>query len=578
MEARLTRTFGVTAMALLAAALFVPTHASAQSRVFIPDFFEAEGTSDNFGEDVGEKLRDLMDEQVRFVSIELDEVDDVLKGFDMRLRDIDCLGARQLTRQIQADVVFCAHYTDVGNDMMQIDSMAFHPADGQPFYLETFAIDEDDDDEAAANIMRQFDAYVDMASKRGYCFEYSQLQQWEDAQRNCLESLEYNDDPAVRFQLAQIYREQERLEDALSQIDRVLEAEPYNSDALNTGGYVSNQLGQKEKALDYYRRYLEFNQDAAAVRQNLAYEMYQAGDAFGAMQLLEEGLGPDAEVGLYSYYGTFAFNAARERLEERGIDLNEEGATVPSDVRDLYVTAIESLERVYNELGDSASAPTMANVVIANIQLGQFAEAEAIGSRLTRTFPEEERIWVGYAQALQRQDKVDAALDAWTEVGQLNPEYPQLYERQANLLLTADRRDDAVPLLQRAVRNGFDASSAARMIFGDAYSKGMQGDRGTVYTIEGIRLAKGFDADQATTSMLNFFHGVARYQQGVAAAGPETLQSARASLPIFREARQLLEAGRGYASANDQMANLNQFLEAAAQYIEIQELLIERGR
>jgi len=581
MHLRLTRTFGSSALALLAAAAFAPAHLVAQddgrSRIFIPDFFEAEGTSDNFGEDAGDKLRELMDEQVRFVSIDLDEVDDVLKGFDMRLRDIDCLGSRQLSPQIDADVVFCAHYTDVGDDMMQIDSMAFYPSGGEPFFLETFSIDKDEDEETAARIMQQFDSYVELASKRGYCFEYSSLQQWEDAERNCSETLELNpDDTGVRFQLAQIFRELERLEEALEQIDIVVEQDQYNSDALNTGGYIATQLGQKEKGLEYYTRYLEFNQDAAAVRQNIAYEMYQAGDAYGAMQLLEEGLGPDAEVGLYSYYGTFAFNAARERLDELGVDLNAEGATVPDDVRELYVVAIESLERVYEELGDSASAETMANVVLANIQLGNLADAEAFGERLTQTFPETERVWVTYAQSLQLQDKVDEALGAWSRVGELNPEYPQLYERQASLLLGSDRRDDAIPLLQRAVENGFDPSSAARMLFSDAVSNGMQGDKGAGYAVEGFIMAKEFDSDEDTRGMLNYFHGFAKYQEGVAAAAPETLQSAERSLPIFKQAQQLLQSGRAWADANEQ--NAAQALDAVAQYIEIQELLIERGR
>jgi len=582
MEARLTLRYGVTALTLIAAALFAPSGVDAQdgrSRIFIPDFFYAEGTDDDFGKDVGKKLRELMDEQVKFVSLDNDEADDFLRSIDMRLRDISCLEARQLAPQVQADVVFCAHYTDVGNDMMQIDSMAFHPerGGGESFYLEPFTMDKDEDDEAAANILQQFEAFVEMSEFRAYCFEYSSLQQWEDAERNCSRSLEFNEaDTGVRFQLAQIYRELERMEEALEQIDIVVEQDAFNTDALNTGGYIATQLGMKEKGLEYYKQYLTLTPDAAAVRRTIAYDMYTAGDPSGAMQLLEEGLTPDADIGIYSDYGTYAFNTAREELEARGIDLNEEGATVPADVQELYTTAIESLDRVFTELGDSSNAVVMANVVLANIQLGQFAEAEAFGRRLTQTFPDTERVWVAYAQSLQRQDKVDAALEAWTKVGEINPEYPQLYERQASLLLDSDRREDAIPLFERAVSNGFNPSTAARLLFGDAYSKGMQGDRGTNYTVEGIKLAKQFDTDAATTSMLNFFHGFARYQQGVAAAAPETLQSARASLPIFQEARQLLEGGRQYAQENNQ--NIAQILDAVAQYIEIQQLLIERGR
>ncbi|MDT8367822.1 MAG: tetratricopeptide repeat protein [Longimicrobiales bacterium] len=567
-------------LALLTAAVLIPTDVEAQdgrSRVLIPDLFFVDGTDDDFGKDVAKELRARMNREVGFVSIERKAIEDVLKRFDLEMKELDCIGARQLASQLQAAVVFCATYEEVGDKMIEFRELAFYPVGGgDPFSIDLFTSHEEDDQEAAQQIIDGFGAYVELARFRQYCFEYSELQQWADAERNCAGALELNPiDAGLRFQLAQVYRAQERFEEALTEIDRVLEVDPYKADALNTGGYVAATLGQEEKALDYYTRYLEITPDAAAVRRTIAYDMYQAGDPNGAMQLLEEGLGPDAEIGIYSDYGTYAFNTARELLQERGINPSDEGVTIPADIRDLYETAIESLDRVYRELGDSATPGAMRNVVVARIQLGQLAEAEAFGRELTQTFPDHEGVWVAYAQALQQQDKIDDALRAWSRVGELNPSYPQLYERQANLLLNADRRDEAVPLLHRAVENGFDRNVAARMIFGDAYTKGVQGNRGVAYTVEGIALAKGFNPDDDTLSMLNFFEGYSRYQQGMAVARPETAESARRALPIFREARQLLEGGRAYATRENQ--NLAQILGAVDQYIEIQELLIERG-
>jgi len=581
MKVRLTRISGMMVLALFASALFAPSEVQAQdgrSRVLIPDLFPGEDTDDNFGEDVAEELRELMDEQVRFVAVEKDEIEDILDDFDMDMDELTCVTSRQLAPQVSANVVLCATYQDVGNDMMEFTEIAFHvTGGGEPFNLELFTSDKDDEEETAQQIMEAFDAFVELTQFRDYCFEYSQLQQWEDAERNCTGALDANpNDSGIRFQLAQIYRELERLDEALAEIDVVVEQDPYNADALNVGGYIATQLGQEDKGLDYYTRYLEVTPDAAAVRRRIAYDMYEAGDPAGAMQLLEEGVGPDADIGIYSDYGTYAFNTARERLEDLGIDPSNHEGPLPAEVTELYETAIGALERVYEELGDSAQPAALRNVVVARIQLDELAEAEAFGARLTETFPENETVWVSYAQSLQLQDKIDAALEAWSEVEAINPEFPNLYTRQANLLLSADRRDDAVPLLQRAVESGYDGSAAARMLFADAYSKGTQGDRGAQYTIDGIQAAKQFDVNDETASMLNFFHGYVRYQQGVQAAAPETLQSAERALPIFREAQQLLEGGRAYASNNDQ--NLGQILEAVAQYIDIQELLIERGR
>ncbi len=589
MHARLTRTLGMAALALTAAALVSPSEAFAQdgrSRVLIPDLFPAEGTRDNFGKDVAKELRELMDDQVLFVAIEKDEIEDALDALDMDMDDLDCVFSRQLARQVSASAIFCADYQDVGNDMMEFTDISVHSVSGdEPYRIELFTIDKDEEEEAALRIMQDFDAFVELSNFRRYCYDYAQLEQWEDAQRNCSLALEaVPEDSNIRFQVAQIYRAQERIDEAFSEIEIVVEQDQYNEDALNTAGWLAAQLGQEEKSLDYYTRYLEIVPDAAAVRQSIAYDMFQAGDAQGAMALLEEGIGPDADIGIYSYYGTFAFSSARERLEEEGIDPSNRDAELPEDVKELYRTAIDALERVFEARGDSAAAGTMRNIVLARIQLGEFAEAEAFGERLTRTFPDDELVWVAYAQSLQNQQKVDEALGAWTEVERLNPDYPDLYTRQANLLLRADRRDDAVPLLQNAVEKGFDPTSAARMLFGDAVSRGMQGDRGTAYTIAGIEAAKQFDADAETRGMLDYFHGFALYQQGVAlaevqqnesASSADKAASARRALPVFRQAQQLIDSGRDWGSNNNQ--NVASVVDAITQYIDIQEMWIERG-
>jgi tetratricopeptide (TPR) repeat protein len=592
MEARLTRTSGIAALALTVAALLVPADAFAQdgrSRVLIPDLFPAEGTRDNFGKDVAKELREIMDDQVLFVAIERDEIEDALDGLDMDMDELNCVFARQLARQVSASAIFCADYQDVGNDMMEFTEISVHSVSGdEPFQIGLFTIDKDEEEEAAMRIMREFDAFVELSNFRRYCYDYSQLEQWADAERNCSLALEaVPEDIGIRFQVAQIYRAQERLEDALAEIDIILADEQgqFNEDALNTGGYLASQLGQSEKAREYYTRYLQAVPDASAVRRNIAYEMYQAGDPQGAMQLLEEGLGPDAVIGIYSDYGTYAFNSALQMLQQAGIDPSNQGAEIPADVEALYRTAIDALERVYEVRGDSANAGTMRNVVRARIQLGELAEAESFGSQLTRTFPDNGDVWVAYAQALQLQEKIDGALEAWREVERINPGYPNLYTRQAALLLNAGRRDDAVRLFQRAVADGFSASQAARLIFNDAYSKGSQGDLGAGYTIEGIQAAKQFDADAETVSMLDFFHGYVLYQQGVqianvqqseTATAAQKLQSAQRALPVFQQSRQLLDGGRTYASTSGQ--DIASILDAVQQYIEIQTLLIERGR
>jgi hypothetical protein len=75
--------------------------------------------------------------------------------------------------------------------------------------------------------------------------------------------------------------------------------------------------------------------------------------------------------------------------------------------------------------------------------------------------------------------------------------------------------------------------------------------------------------------MPNFFWGYALFKQAIKQQEPGTLQSARASLPNFQKAKQLLEAASGY---QEQDATRRQLLGQVDEFINIQELLIKRGR
>jgi hypothetical protein len=81
---------------------------------------------------------------------------------------------------------------------------------------------------------------------------------------------------------------------------------------------------------------------------------------------------------------------------------------------------------------------------------------------------------------------------------------------------------------------------------------------------------------EAMVNQLNFWHGFALYNQGMAEQEPQNLQSAQATLPKFRQALELFnQSGQYPASVN---VNMAQLVEATNTYIEIQDAIIRRGR
>ena len=120
------------------------------------------------------------------------------------------------------------------------------------------------------------------------------------------------------------------------------------------------------------------------------------------------------------------------------------------------------------------------------------------------------------------------------------------------------------------------AEQAARMIFAEAYQNGYQQDN-FQYTIDGMTAAKQLpNLSEEMTHQLNFWHAFSLYRKGMVDQEPQTLQTAQATLPAFRQAAQLLQQVGNYPATVN--LNLGELTEAVNTYIEIQEAIIRRGR
>lgn len=293
------------------------------------------------------------------------------------------------------------------------------------------------------------------------------------------------------------------------------------------------------------------------------------------MLLIEEGLAVEESVELLGDYGNYAFEAARRATPE-GVQTGD--AEIPAETRELYDRAISAYLRVFEEKGDSMSVSQLRNVVSANVQLGNLEDAITTAESVLEVFPEESSIWAVYSTALERTGRIDDALAALQSIETIDPEFADLYARQGNMLLAANRRDEALPILRKAVDlQGADPNTVARIIFGDAYRKGIQPEqKNWGYALGGIRAAKEYEVSSETGQELNFWHGWVLYQQGILAQEAQTLESAQRSAPLFRQAKEFFQGAMGYAQQRN--INLTQIIDATDQYIEIQDAIIRRGR
>ncbi len=571
--------FGAVALAALALhpGTAAAQEASSRFRVLVPDLQAREGADRKFGEKVADRLRDLINELPTHQPISEKELKRALKRFKMKMQDLDCVKTRQLGQQIEAQLVFCGSYTKT-DGTYRIEG-SFVARNGETFQVDPVEVGEKQQDEAAQHFFASLDRLTQQLRFAQFCGEYALSKQWENALTNCQRAVELNPGSiSSYYTMGIVLREMGRNEEALEAFKKTLELDPLHEDAMQNAGYVSALLGREDDARRYYREYLDLNPANAQVRMRVAYDLAKAGDPLGAMQLIEEGLKLDPEnVDLLEQHGTFAFSAGSKALAEFRQE-NGQDAPVPPEVEELYRKAITSFERVYEAKGTEMEVERLRTMIAAHMQLGDYEEAVALASRVLETHAEEAALWSIYGDALQKAGRVEEAITALDRVKEIDPEYPNIAVRQGKWLLDEGRLDEAVPALQEAVRRGEQpADQVANLVFANGYTKGVQ-PKNWAYAVRLFRAAKQFEISDEMRQQIDFWLAYALYNQAVAQQEPQTLETARATLPKFQEVARLLQQVGGYAQRQNLQGNLRQLIANTNTYIEIQEAIIKRGR
>jgi tetratricopeptide (TPR) repeat protein len=579
----MVRTLQLTLNLALAALVVGPAAIQAQSqgrfRVLIPYFTPMGDADDDFGKDASKELRRLINTLVTHEPIEEKEIKDQVKRFDTKMEDLNCILTRQLASQVNAQVALCAEYSELPDKSWAVSNVVFWDiASSEQFPVTDITVSEKDEEGAAQHIFDEFDLYVQQLRAQGICADYFASQQWENALRNCDEALVINPEGvATRFLRGQILYRMEDYTESLVEIETVLAAEPFHQEALELAGYMSAMADEADDAREYYRRYLELNPANAAIRMRIAYDLARAGDPVGGMQFIEIGLEVDPEnIDLWEQYGGFAFSAALDAEQDAALDAKDGGGVSP-EAQGFYLDAIQAYEKVFEGKGAETPVGHLRQIIVAYIQLDEIAAAVDFGGQVLQTHAQEDALWSLYADALQRNDQLDDAITALDRVREINPSHPSARLRQGNWLIQAGRIEDAVAVLKEAAAaDPQRAEQAARMIFADAYQKGYQ-EKNYQYAITGMSAAKELpDIGEEIRSQLNFWHGFSVYQAAVLQQAPNTLATAKATLPSFRRSLDLLNQSGTYpASVN---VNLAELIANVSTYVEIQEAIIKRGR
>ncbi len=550
---------------------------SSRFRVFIPDFQPLNEEDDDFGKDLADELRDLIDDMLTHSAVDEDDIKDALKEYDLDMEDLTCITSRQLALQKNYQVVLCARYTGT-KERWEIQRIQFvDSGTGEVFAVDNIVSAEKMEEEAAQQIVQSFELFVEQTRVAIFCRDYAQSQQWENSLQNCDRALELNPTSITsRYTRANVLRQTERYEESLEETQRVLEYDPYHTNALLLGGFLaSNISGQEDLARDFYNRYLEQDPTNASVRMNVAYDLAQQGDALGGMLIIEQGVELDPDnIAFYEQLGNFAFAGAERVRREAALD-GSDGLT--AQVRELYGKAIAAYERVFVDKGEEMLVSQLRNVAAAQLTLGNMTEAASFSERAIASHPEEASLRDIYARALYDSGQISEAVTALSAIEEIDPDWPNLHLRMASWLTEEGRIEDAVPVLESAVAHGATPDQAANMIFSFAYSNYVQPqEKNYSRFIELVLLAKEFEVGLEAREQYDFWHGYSIFTLAIEAQTAEDVAGANRSLPMFRQALGLFQEGKGYA---DRTASIEYqvYVDNTNTYIEIQDAIIRRA-
>lgn len=549
------------------------TASAARYRVLVPALEARDGARANFGRDFAENLRKQIEKMPRHQPVTQKEMRDEAKRLQIKENELNCVENRQFAIAMHAELVLCGAYRPAAGGGFELFDLQFVVAkEGAAFEPRSITAARPDD--AATQVLGQFEQWVTQLERTAFCFDYLASQSWPQALENCDAAIQiapsgkahYGRSLAL-YNMAQTNGEvtdQARMRESFDAVRKTLELNPLDQDGLRQAGIVAARVGDNQASREYFRQYLEMNPGDASVRLAIAAEQARAGDPEGAVRVIEEGLKADgANTDLLTYAGLFAAQAAfRADSASR---------------RPLFEQSLAYYQRLFDARNGEVEPPVMQQMMQTLLFLERTNDAIAFGERVTSLKPENGTLWAAYANALSAAGRTDEAVAAIDRAIATNDTAAKdLRVSKAQVLIGAGKLPEAAQAFQAAIAaNEVVSDSAASLIWRYGAVEVQKPDFAAA--LRYFEAARPFAQSELITAMLNYWSGIALLQQGVAAANQaQTAAAGRAARPLLQRALGLFEQSRPYTRTLDNNT-LDQQISTTRQFIEYADQLIKRG-
>jgi tetratricopeptide (TPR) repeat protein len=232
---------------------------------------------------------------------------------------------------------------------------------------------------------------------------------------------------------------------------------------------------------------------------------------------------------------------------------------------------------VFKVKKDSMDVTGMRNMLTAYRLLERTDDAIRFGQTAVQHYPDDASLWSTYADALNKAGRMTDALAALDRIAKIDPAY-NINGRKATWLIAANDIPGAIAAIEKGAANNElteqQVDVMAQLLIQKAYNEKEKQNQHQA-ALDAYREAEKLIKTPQTRGMLAFFRGYSIYQIAVEREKPETLQTAQATLPMFRQVISLMQEAAAYPQVE---GSRKQVTDAVVQYIDIQEAIIKRGR
>ncbi|WP_428103920.1 tetratricopeptide repeat protein [Candidatus Palauibacter sp.] len=425
-----------------------------------------------FGERIAEEIRDALRIFPGYIAIERDDARDLIDDFDLDERTMTPIDWRQLGMQMNAALVMTGTAVTAAGGV-EVDVTFVEPRSGDELPMEPFTVaDDDSHEEAAAQIVGQLGQGVDYLRSLAFCGDYLASEQPMDAISNCNAALALNpDSDRAHYLRGRAHMLNEAWGDAVVDLQRVVDNNASDTDALESLAFTYAQLGDGAASLRYYQQYLDFRPDDVEKRLRIAYELTQAGRWAETVQLLQDGVerAPD-NVDLLEYLTGASLEAGQTAGEV-------------TDVAMLRV-AVETSDKLVALQGDAVTPSTLSNATNAYMLIEEYDDALAFSDRALESISgsdgngegemsREELLAQVHSSRATIYDRMENPAMGVAELEQAlayDPDVPNGRQRLAALKLKTGDTEGAVADFRTAVENGADANQVGNAIFSLGYN------------------------------------------------------------------------------------------------------------